>query len=109
MKKLSIIFNVLLLLPAMVYLSHIMELYDDKGPLRVFGLTTHKITVMAMPYIILLTIYCLAILISMYLNIKKKYSINIPFSGVMIVIAMFMPLLINSKFVYALMDKYFNG
>lgn len=109
MKKLSIIFNVLLLLPAMVYLLHIMQLYDDKGPLKVFGLTTHKITVMAMPYIILLIIYCLSILISLYLNIKKKYSINIIFAGVMIIISTFMPLLINSKFVYALMDKYFNG
>lgn len=86
-----------------------MALYDNKGPLRAFGVTTHQITVMAMPYIILLPIYCLAISISLYLNIKKKYSINIPFSGAMIIISMFMPLLINSEFVHSLMDKYFNG
>ena len=104
----SIIFNVLLLLPLINYLLHVLQLYDSKGPLKIFGISTREITALAAPYIFLLVIYSVTVFISVYFNLRKKYAVNVPFSGTMFLLSLLTPLMINSEFVHKIMDSIFH-
>ena len=85
MKIVSIFFSVMLIFPIAFFLLHILELYDDKGTLKTFGVSEKLITSLAMPSFIFLAIYFSALLLSIFLNVKKKYVTNTIFLGIMIV------------------------
>lgn len=91
MKILSICFLVFLIFPITFFLLHILSLYDSKGSLKTFGVGDDLIFAVARPYIIWLIIYSLALGVSGFLNIKKKYIPNVMFLSVMFIIFMFLP------------------
>jgi len=71
MRRLSVFFMVVLILPILFYSLHILALYDNNGPLKTFGFPDSDIMDMARPSIILLAIYVAALLLSIFLFIKK--------------------------------------
>ena len=89
MKGVSIFFSIVLLFPILFFLLHILQLYDSKGPLKAFGISDDLIFSMAKPYIIWLVIYVIAFMSSIFLNIKMKYTVNVIFLSIMIVVYMF--------------------
>lgn len=95
MKILSVVFSIVLLFPMTFFLLHILQLYDSKGPLKSFGVNDKLIASLAGPSITWLIIYVVAFLISIFLNIKKKYIANSLFLSVMIVIYIFLPLFVR--------------
>lgn len=86
MKVVSIFFSAVLLFPILFFSLHILSLYDSKGSLKLFGFKNEDIAPLAMPSITWLTIYVAALLIAIFLNIKKRYVANTVFLGVMIII-----------------------
>lgn len=91
MKLVSIFFLIILIFPITYFLLHILSLYDSKGSLKVFGVDNDLIFALAKPYIFWLVIYSTALAASVYLNIKRKYTTNVIFLSVMILIYMFLP------------------
>lgn len=72
---------------------HIIELFDNKGPLKAFGVSNNTIVSMALPSFILFAIYLTAFLLSIFLNIKRKYMANTIFLSGMIVLYMIITIL----------------
>ena len=95
MKVVSIFFSFVLLFPIAFFLLHILQLYDSKGALKVFGVNDELIASMARPSIIFLIIYIAALLIAIFLNVKKKFVANTIFLSIMIVIYMLLTLLVR--------------
>lgn len=86
MKILSIFLTAFLLDPIAYFLLHILALYDSNGPLKAFGVADKLIFRLAIPSLILISLYFVAFLLAIYLNIKKKYLLNSIFLGSMIIV-----------------------
>jgi len=84
-KILSIFLTVFLLDPITYFLLHILSLYDSNETLKTFGISDKVIFQLAMPSLILMVIYSIALFLAIYFNIKKKYLANSIFSGTMII------------------------
>ncbi|MBS1529314.1 MAG: hypothetical protein JSU01_03310 [Bacteroidetes bacterium] len=95
MKIVSIFFLLVLLFPIAYFALHIFSLYDSKSPLKAFGVSDDLIYAMAKPYIIWLTIYLIVFIASIFLNVRKKYTPNVIFLGVMIGIYIVLPYFLN--------------
>jgi hypothetical protein len=89
MKWASIFFSVIFIYPVIYFLLRVLELYDSKGPLISFGVDEKLISEMARPSEIFLAIYLTALVISVFFNLKKKYTVNTVFSSIMIVVYTF--------------------
>lgn len=91
MRIVSIFFLIALVFPIAFFLLSILSEYDSKGPLKTFGVANDLIFAVVKPYIICLAIYSLALGVSIFLNIKKKYIANVIFLSVMLVAFVFLP------------------
>jgi hypothetical protein len=84
MRGVSVFLMVVLVLPILLYSLHILALYDSNGPLKTFGFPDSDIMDMARPSIILLAIYVAALSVSIFLFVKKNYTVNVIFLSVMV-------------------------
>jgi|GEM_PF-7042589 len=70
------------------FLLHIIRVYDHNGALKTFGVDNELIDSLAKPYFILMGVYFVAFLLSIFFNIKKKYVLNTMFLSIMVVFYM---------------------
>lgn len=91
MKAASIFLFIFLVFPITYFLLQILSLYDSKRSLKAFGISQELIFAMAKAYIICLGVYSAALGVSVFLSIKRKYTANVIFLTVMILIYMFLP------------------
>lgn len=93
MKKVSLILTFIIVYPIILFSQEIYSDYDDKGALKMFGVKEDMINSVAKPYIILLVIYIIAFLVSILLNIKKKYLANTIVVAAMMIALAALPLI----------------
>lgn len=74
---------------------HILEYYDENGPLRFFGFSDALIARLARPYIILLVVYGLALALPIYFVTKKRFQSSTYVSGAMLLIYTLIPPLLK--------------
>lgn len=84
MRSICIFFMIVLILPILFYSLHISALYSSNGALKTFGVADNIIMYMAQTSIILLGIYVAALLLSIFLFVKKNHVINVIFLSVMV-------------------------
>ena len=84
MKYVSIFFSVIMIFPITFFSLRICELYDSKGPLKLFGADNKLINQMATKPIVFLIAYTLALTIAIFLNVKRRYTANTILLSVMI-------------------------
>jgi hypothetical protein len=86
MKVLSIILTVLLILPVERFFGLATQLYWGAVSLTAFGVNKDQINTLERPFIIYFIVYFFVFCIAVFLNIKKKYLVNIAFSGIAFII-----------------------
>lgn len=88
MKYVSIFFSVMMICPITFFSLHIYELYDSKGPLKLFGVDNKLINQMATKPIVFLIVYTVTLTIAIFLNVKRRYTTNTILLSVMILFYM---------------------
>jgi hypothetical protein len=87
MRIVSMFFTVVLVFPIAFFVLHIFQLYDNDS-LKLFGVKNDLLFDMAKGSITLLTVYVVAFVIAIFLNLKKRYVANSIFVSVMFAIYM---------------------
>lgn len=77
MKAISIILNVLLLIPLYKLIMVATQLYRNHDSLQGYAISNDQVYEFEKPYIILSIIYAFVGLVAIGLNYKRKYIINI--------------------------------
>jgi len=88
MKIISIISTVLLIIVTANTLSLI---YLNYKALKVFGVGNALIGQSQIPFIIVAALYLFFIALSIFFNVKKRYSLNIKFTGITVVAYFILP------------------